>query len=113
LRILGIGATLAITWGMPRTRTLAQFLRDWLDENDTTQHDLAADLPGVTDSRVSRWATGHDIPAPRYRDDLAARLGIDRADLDRMCARDPKAAALAELTAIERAVKRLRSTLDD
>jgi len=114
LRILANGATLAITGDMPRTRTLAQFLREWLEHNDMTQRDLADGLEGVTDSRVSRWVTGHDIPAPRFRDDLAQRLGVTRAEVDRMAAkRDPLAVAKAELQTAERALQRARAALDD
>ena len=94
-------------------RSLARFLREWLDENETTQRQLAGDLEGVTETRVSRWVTGHDVPGPKYRDALAERVGITRHQLDRFCLHDNRARALDEITTMERALQRLRSMVDN
>lgn len=97
---------------MAKRRTLAPFLRAWLDEHEVTQRQLADELEGVTESRVSRWVNGHEVPAASQRDALAARLGVTRHDLDLLCIADRKTMARAELLTIERAVRRLRGMID-
>jgi transcriptional regulator with XRE-family HTH domain len=96
---------------MLRPRTLAQHLGRWLEETETTQRQLADDL-GVHPSRVSRWARGREVPTRRQRDGLAERLGLDRAEVDKLCEpRDPVAVARAELAAAERAIRRAQAAL--
>ena len=101
------------TGGMPkRARTFAEYLRRWLDEHEITQRELASELPGVSESRVSRWVNGHDVPPLRYRADVAERLGLPYAELEKFCFQDRKVLARAEIRNIERAVARLSSWID-
>jgi transcriptional regulator with XRE-family HTH domain len=110
---MGMVRSSAINGPAMARRTLAQFLSAWLETHEMTQRQFAAELDEVSETRMSRWVTGAEVPARRYRDDLAGRLGVDRTQVDRLCANDPKAAALEDLLTIERAVQRLRATLDD
>lgn len=97
---------------MPRTRTLGQYLSDWLYAQDLSQKELAADLTRVSATRMSKWVNDKGLPRPNERDELAARLGITRDELNRLCDADPYAAVEAQLVAAETALKRASGNLD-
>ena len=100
---------------MPKARvSFAQFLSTWLEEHDVRQYELAADLPDVSDTRISRWVNGRDVPPVKFRDPLAERLGIEREELDRLCSfsRDRDAVVKSELTIAERAIRRALGAME-
>jgi len=100
-------------------RSIGALIRDCRRGAGLSQAQLAAEL-GTTQSVISRWERGHDVPRPDtlaailracgYEADVVLRprdTGVDRAQIREMLRRSP-AARLREAEAMFDFVRRMR-----
>ena len=91
---------------------LGDLLRQRREELGRGQGDVAGDL-GVSQQTVSRWEQGTSVPRPRRVTEIAERLGLDPAELQRLAGHLPAEPLAAGRSNLRTVLAEVRSLTDD